>query len=298
MLIRERVNRLRFNLAVRSILRTPPLVSRGSKYTLLSMVQHRDIHSYLLAVKSLCRYIDPARIVVVADPTLDATDKRLLERHLPTLEWREAKDFQRDGVPRGGCWERLCAIADYVRDGYVIQLDADTVAIEPLPEVMSAVRDGVSFTLGTEDDTAIVSCSEIAAWARSRLTGWDQVQLLAESRLDQVEAESGYRYARGCAGFAGYPKDSFDFAKMRELSGRMERLLRERWSEWGSEQFSSNVLIASTPGARVLPHPKYCIPYYRREDTVFMHFIGYVRFTTPLYARLASQISRELLAVA
>lgn len=298
MLIRERVNQLRFNLAVRSILRTPPLVSRGKECTLLSMVQHRDVHSYLLAVKSFCRYIDPARIVVVADPTLDSMDKSLLDRHLPTIEWREAKDFLRTGVPRGGCWERLCAIADFVRDSYVIQLDADTVAVKPLPEVLSAVEEGVAFTLGTEDDTTIVSCSEIASWARPRLGRWDHVQLLAESRLDQVEAVSEYRYARGCAGFAGYPKGSFDFAKMRELSGRMERLLPDRWSEWGSEQFSSNVLIASTPGARVLPHPKYCAPHRRLAGTVFMHFIGYVRFTSPLYARLASQISRELLAVA
>jgi len=298
MVIRERINQLRFNLAVRAILRTPPVILQGNECTLLSMVQHRDVHSYLLAVKSFCRYASPTRVVVIADPTLDTMDRALVHRHVPGVQWREAHDYQRNGVPRGGCWERLCAIADFVRDSYVIQLDADTVAVQPMPEVLSAVRDGVAFTLGTEDDTKIVSCSEIAAWAHPRLSGRDHVQLVAESRLDQVEAATEYRYARGCAGFAGYPKGSFNFAKVREFSRRMEQVLPDRWSEWGSEQFSSNVLIASMPGARVLPHPKYCAPHRRYAGTVFMHFIGYVRYTTPLYARLASQISRELLAVA
>ena len=296
--ISEKLNRLRFDLAVRSILRTPPVKLDGNDFTVLSMVQHRDVRSYLLAVKSLCLYVKPSRVVVIADPTLDETDRAVMRRHVPGVEFREARDFQRDGIPRGGCWERFCAVADYARDSYVVQLDADTVAVEPLPEVLAAVADGAAFTLGTEDDMNIVSSSEIATWARSRLGPTDHIQLVAESRLDQIEAANEYRYVRGCAGFAGYPRASLDFAKVHEFSRRMEQVLPDRWSEWGSEQFSSNVLVASMPGARVLPHPKYCAPHRRRADTVFMHFIGYVRYTTPLYAHLASQISRELRAVA
>ncbi|HUW38669.1 MAG TPA: hypothetical protein VMV91_15190 [Rhodocyclaceae bacterium] len=298
MRIYEKVNRLRFNLAVRSILRTPPVKLQGHEYTLLSMVQHRDVYSYLLAVKSFCRYAEPSRVVVIADSTLDTMDRALIRRHVPGVELCEARNFQRDGIPTGGCWERFCAIADFVRDSYVIQLDADTVAVQPLPEVLAAVEDGTAFTLGTEDDMTIVSCSEIAAWARPRLSARDHVQLVAESLLDQIEASTEYRYVRGCAGFAGYPRASLDFAMVREFSHRMEQVLPDRWSEWGSEQFSSNVLIASMPGARVLPHPKYCAPHRRRTGTVFMHFIGYVRYATPLYARMASQISKELLTAA
>lgn len=295
--IPEKLNRLRFDLAVRSILRTPPVKLDGNDFTVLSMVQHRDVRSYLLAVKSFCLYTKPSRVVVIADPTLDATDRAVMRCHVPAVEFREARDFQPEGIPTGGCWERFCAVAEYVRDSYVVQLDADTVAVQAMPEVTAAVADGAAFTLGTEDDMKIVSCGEIATWARSRLSAMDHIQLVAESRLDQIEAADEYRYVRGCAGFAGYPRASLNFAKVREFSRRMERVLPDRWSEWGSEQFSSNVLVASMPGARVLPHPKYCAPHRRRPDTVFMHFIGYVRYATPLYARLASQLSRDLRAL-
>jgi hypothetical protein len=80
---------------------------------------------------------------------------------------------------------------------------------------------------------------------------------------------------------------------MRVISERMSRVM-PRWNEWGTEQFTSNLIVSSIPGARLLPHPKYCAPHCRKNDTVFFHFIGYVRFTTPLYAQLARIVAQEL----
>ena len=67
---------------------------------------------------------------------------------------------------------------------------------------------------------------------------------------------------------------------------------------WGTEQFSSNLLVASSPGARVLPHPRYCAAHRRTGDTAFLHFIGYVRHASGLYAQLAGEIAAELSASA
>ncbi len=290
------LNRFFFGLAVRGIAQTKSVRLGNQDLLVLSMVQHRDVLPYLLAIKSFCRYLQPARVVVVADPTLTAADRALMAQHILAIEFREQAEFRRPAIPQGGCWERLCAVAEYVRDSYVIQLDADTVAIGPMMEVVKAVEDQVAFTLGTENDQSIQTCSEISEWARGRLSSHDHVQLVAESRLDGIDGAESYRYIRGCAGFAGYPHGSFDIETIALFSKRMERILPDRWSEWGTEQFTSNVIVASMSATSILPHPKYCAPHRRVAESAFFHFIGYVRFASPLYAQLARRISTELRA--
>lgn len=264
--------------------------------TVLSMVQHRDVNSYLLAIKSFLRFLPAGRVVVVADPSLTELDRSILRHQIMGIELRDADEFRKPGIPVGGTWERLCAISEYVADSYVIQLDADTVAVAPMHDVARAVAEGTPFTLGTQDEQKVQSCAEIAAWARARGESGGHVQILAESLLDQIEGCGELRYIRGCSGFAGFPRNSFDFARLSDLSQRMQKLLGDRWSEWGTEQFTSNLLLASMPGFRPLPHPAYCAPHYRTEQTVFMHFIGFVRFSTLLYATLAHQVIRKLRA--
>lgn len=296
MRIGERFNRMLFNLTVRGI-ETTPVIRRGDLPLIaLSMVQKRDVHAYLLALKSFCRHVSASRIVVVADPTLDKQCREILRRQVPHIEFRDAREFQHPSIPKGGCWERLAAISQYVSEAYVIQLDADTVTVGPLDDVTTAVRDQVAFTLGTEDDQSIVTCKEISAWARARLAPDSHIQVVAEANLADVEGAEDLRYIRGCAGFAGYPRGSFDTARLHSLSERMRRLMPDKWDLWGTEQFTSNVLVASMPGARVLPHPTYCAPHRRRADSVFLHFIGYVRYSTMLYASLARRVTRELRA--
>lgn len=294
MSIAERIHKLHFTWAVRAMRATPPLAEGKHPFIALSMVQHRDVLPYLLALKSFARFLQPARVVLVADPTLNAPDRALLRRHVPHIEIREASEFQRDGVPRGGCWERLCAIAEYSRDTYVVQLDADTVATNQLDDVRNAIYSNVSFTLGTEDVQPITSCAEAAEWAKSRLGGGDHTQLLAEAHLDQFDPERRFLYARGCAGFAGFAPGSISGALVSHISETMAKLIGEKWSAWGTEQFASNLIVCSSPGAKLLPHPKYCHPGRATAATVFLHFIGFVRYRTNRYAQLARQIGRAL----
>lgn len=291
----ERLNKLRFDMTVRAILRTPPLVAGTRDLTVLSMVQHRDVNPYLLALKSFHRFLDPARVVLVADPTLDAEDRALIRRHVPHIVIHDAAEFHRAGIPQGGTWERLTAIARYAAQSQVVQLDADTVAVAPLQEVASALDAGVSFTLATDDDQAIVGTHDIAKWARARREGGsDHIQLLAEACLDRFDAAGAQRYVRGCSGFAGFAKGTFDPDRVADFSQRMQAHMGERWAQWGTEQFASNFFVANSPGARLLPHAQYCAPHRRTADTVFFHFIGYVRYTTGLYTRVAAEVVRDL----
>lgn len=296
MQIAERIHRAHFNWEVRAIRNTPPLTPGNGDFIALSMVQHRDVLPYLLALKSFARYMSPSRVVLVADPTLDTDDRALLRQHVPHIEIREASEFHVDKIPRGGTWERLTAISQYSSDSFVIQLDADTVAIADVAAARRAVHDRVCFTLGTEDVQPIMTCAQAAAWAKPRLDGQDHTQLLAEANLDRFDSDGRFRYARGCSGFAGFAPGSIDPVQMRDISARMAELVGPQWSAWGTEQFTSNLLICSSPGARILPHPTYCNPGRMTDATVFLHFIGYVRYRSSLYAKLARKISHELLA--
>lgn len=294
----ERFNRFRFDRAVKALASTPPLLRGNEPFTVLSMVQHRDVFPYLLALKSFARYSHPERVVLVADPSLMEDDRRILRQHVPGIVIREVTDFRRPEIPVGGCWERLCAISEYVADSYVIQLDSDTVTTQPVPEVVSGIREQVSFILGTDEGEVFVSCSKAADFARQMIEKfkYDHVQLLAEAQLDRIGLDDVRQYVRGCAGFSGFAPGSFDTARMVAISRRMTELLGERWTAWGTEQFTSNLIVSNTAGARVLPHPKYCMPDVRTHETAFLHFIGYQRYVSSFYAQLAGRIARELSA--
>ena len=294
MIFGERINKLRFSLAVQKILKTPEVHTIPNGPIVLSMVHHRDVLPYLLALKSFSRYVVPSRVVVVADPTITEMDSNLLRKHVPSLVIRHASEFHTAQLPKGGTWERLTAISEYVGEGFVIQIDADTVASGPMREVQTAIKNNQAFLLGTEDVQQIQICSEVAAWAQPRLSGSDHVQLVAESMLGRLADQGRWRYVRACSGFAGFPKSSLDRTVLLKLSQEMGLLLGSRWWEWGTEQFSSNLLLASMAEATVLPHPKYCAPHRANGETVFRHFIGYVRHVTPLYAVMASKIASEL----
>lgn len=292
--VRLAINRRRFDRELQSIRDTKPIHMGNVPLTLLSMVHHRDVLSYLLAAKSFARFVAPAKVVIVADPSITAADRELLRQHIPDVCFRNAAEFHCPELPKGGCWERLTAIAEYAQENFVIQLDADTVATKPIPEVEQAIRENHAFLLGTEDVQQIQPGAEVAAWAKGRLAGNDHIQLVAESILDRLSDQQHWKYVRACAGFAGFPRGAFGKEQLVRISQEMGALLGARWAEWGTEQFSSNLVLSSIEGAKLLPHPKYCAPHRANGDTAFRHFIGYVRHTTPLYADLAGQVAAEL----
>ena len=141
----------------------------------------------------------------------------------------------------------------------------------------------------------ILTCTEAAEWAKPRLDGQDHTQLMAEACLDRFDTTGKYRYARGCAGFAGFAPGTINPTMVREISARMSALVGPQWAAWGTEQFTSNLIVCSSPGARLLPHPSYCHPGRITSATVFLHFIGYVRFSNGLYAKLAREVSHDLI---
>ena len=156
-----------------------------------------------------------------------------------------------------------------------------------MEEVRTAVAEGRSFVLATEDGQDFVPVAQAATWAKSRAVAGEHVQILSEANLDRLPDSDSARYVRGCAGFSGFAPGSFSRGQLREFSHAMRAILGDKWSAWGTEQFASNYMVSNSPSATVLPHPKYCHPGRERPGTVFLHFIGFVRFNTDRYARAA-----------
>ena len=293
-----RLNRVLFNRVAGAVLSTPPAHRGSAAFCALSMVHHRDVVPYLLAIKSFILYAGPARVVVVADPTLNAEDRAVLRQHVPHIEILEAADFRRPALPVGGTWERLAAISVLCADVSVVQLDADTLTLGPPIEVVSALLVGRSFVVRSEAGVEIVDVSTAAAEGRRRAESSNHVQVAAEACLPQLNPLESFRSARGCSGFTGFGRAHISLALLTDVSAQFRALLRARWDEWGTEQVTSNLLAASAPGAFMLPHPRYCNADSQAAETVLAHYIGYARFTSRAYERQARQTIARLMGAA
>ena len=124
------------------------------------------------------------------------------------------------------------------------------------------------------------------------------VQVIAEQNFCKLRNYEVLRYVRGCSGFAGFARGSLDRGKLETLSGEIRSVLGEKWTEWGSEQVTSNICIANSPKSTVLPYPKYAnfSPEIPWKDSSFLHFIGTYRFNDGAYVQKAREAITRLQA--
>jgi len=290
--VRRDYFRSQYQQTVRDVLSTKPLQRGELPFVLLSMVHKRDVCSYLVAVKSFTHFLNPGCIVVVCDPSIDQHDRATLMSHVPHLELREADEFTHPDIPRGGTWERLFAISIYARDNYVVQLDADTLTVHPIPEVLEAISNHQGFVLGEKPDTPIRDLHAVRENALPWMQPGAHIQGIVETEMVNVGLPSDARYIRGCSGFAGFPPSTKMQDTMTDFSRRMRAKLGEDWKRWGTEQVTSNYLVSNAFGTRALPFPKYGTPDCATAETAFYHFIGSMRFVNSKYQARSRQAIR------
>jgi hypothetical protein len=295
--LNDRMRRMRFANACWGILRAAPVaLDATSGMVVLSQLQHKDVLLFLLALKSFARRVRPRAVYVLDDGSLSERDRGKLRDHIPGLTLLDRAEFRSSACPIGGTWERLLAISALVRDHYVIQLDSDTLTVGAIDEVRACVERQTAFALGTWDRQKIETMRERYDTARKLVPqGHDHVQVVAEAHFHRLREFESLRYVRGCSGFAGFAKGSFERNFVEAISGQMRSALGDRWAEWGSEQVMSNIVIANIPNAVVLPHPKYADCHKMKQGvTEFIHFIGGCRFDGGDYARLGTELIATL----
>jgi hypothetical protein len=289
--LRDKYKRWAFARDCKGVLATPPIeLDPRSAVMMYTQLQHKDVLMGLIAFKSFASRVAVGSVRILDDGSLDAGDKTLLREHLPGVEFLELSAVRNDTCPRGGCWERLLWIARLTRDHFVVQLDSDTLTVGPLPEVAACLAESRSFVIGTWDNQTAETMEfrhGEAVRHLAKVAGKPHIQLLAEANFDKLERFHELSYIRGCAGFAGFAMGSVDTEFIEAVSRQMKSAIGEAWSEWGSEQLMSNIVVANDPRAVVLPHPKYCDCTKLKPDAAFVHFIGSCRFTGGVYARMA-----------
>ncbi len=76
--------------------------------------------SDIISIKSFYRYLKGGEIVILDDGTLTTSDMKMLIYHVRPLQIVHIDQVKTNKYPKGGCWERLLLISDYVKNYCVI----------------------------------------------------------------------------------------------------------------------------------------------------------------------------------
>lgn len=295
---RRALHRAAFDFTIRGLLQTTPLPVADAPVTVVSMVCHGEVRMYLLALKSFVRQLGASpSVVVLNDGSLTPEDAGLLQKHIPSLSLVEISSIGTGSCPRGGCWERLLLISDLVQSGYVVQLDSDTLTQQAIPEVLACISGNRSFTL-LGDRSFPQAQPMLEAWGALKSNRSPQPQAVCERNFDRLPEAATLLYLRGNAGFVGFARDSITRERIEWFSERMRGIAEGTWDRWGSEQLTSNLLIANTEGSVPLAFPKYCSywahPEVEYSESAFVHFIGPYRYANGVYSKSAEEVLRAL----
>jgi len=295
--IRQGILRDWFNIQCNTILKTKPVFSNSKDdLAIVTMVSHLDILMYIVAIKSFFRRINHGKVIVLNDGSLTNSDKTKLKTHINSLQIIDIEDIRSNNVPRRGCWERIWLISELVKDCYVVQLDADTVTINDIPEVINNINMNRSFAIGTEQNQNILPI--YFACEKAKLWNSDFIQVVAESNFDKLKNYNNLKYTRCSASFTGFAKNSFSNKEIIDFSMQMENIIGLRWNNWGSEQVTSNYIICNSADANILPYPRYASyhanPEINYKNSSFLHFIGTSRFKNGLYINRVKEVLSNL----
>ena len=285
-----------FNWKSKKILDTDSLHIVKDKVIIISMLRHSDVIMYLVAIKSFYQRFSKGEIVILNDGSLTNRDLNLLKEHFLPKDIVHINDIKNSVCPKGGCWERILLISEYVQDYFVIQLDADTITFGDIPEAHQRVSDKTSFALGTPTGQFIETMRE----SNERRRHWpkDHLQIKIEQKFYKLIEYEKLKYVRGGAAFAGFAPGSFSLAELENFSQQMNEIIGEDWTRWGTEQITSNFLVANSPKSKMMPFPKYAghhPPHNRSyKNSHFIHFYGPYRWANGFYVESAKNFVDSL----
>ena len=179
----------------------------------------------------------------------------------------------------------------------MIQLDADTLTLGDISEVHRRVDSNTSFALPTKSGPIIETMSE----SNERIRNWTNphIQVKAEKNFYQLEEYEQLKYVRGTSAFAGFAHKSFNLSKLEQFSINMQKILGNDWQKWGTEQVTSNFIVANSNPSKMMPLQKYSDHYPPHnisfENTSFIHFYGAHRYENKLYIKKAKKVIEALL---
>ncbi len=292
------IQKKRFELAIANIAKTKPInYKQETSVTIVTMLGHNTVLMYLVAIKSFMHHFGYGTIEVINDGSLTDEDIELLNHHIPGITYSNANEVDTLSCPSYISWKRVLRIAELAKQSYVIQLDSDTVSLAPLIDIHDKVQSNEGFLIGSDRWKQGVDVN----FLHHIVSHWNtsHVQPSAEKIFHEIEFfNDGTKYLRGCAGFAGYPKNFATPAEIESLSRQIEEKIGSKWHEWGSEQTATLCLISKTRNASILPWPKYQNFMFPKanepiESASFIHFLGTNRYNQNSYLKLVKKFNEN-----
>jgi hypothetical protein len=161
------------------------------------------------------------------------------------------------------------------------------------------VDNNTSFALPTKSGPKIETMRE----SNERIKNWTNphIQVKAEKNFYQLKDYENLNYVRGTSAFAGFAPQSFDLSTLEQFSIDMQKILGKDWQKWGTEQVTSNFIIANSYPSKMMPIQKYSDHYPPHhlsfENTSFIHFYGAHRYENRLYIKNAKKVIDALLTI-
>lgn len=279
-----------------------PLAVGEGNFALVSQLRHIDVAQYLVAVRSFVACaLSPAQIHIINDGSLTPDDLDRLKRHIPHVNMVDIADIDTGDCPNGGTWERLKYIIDLSQEIYAIQMDADIFCRQSIEAVKQAIEQNRPFLLGThmegnDSGRKVIPLAEASDFADQNQQRHVQNQVERQLRHLNLPEQ---KYIRGCSGFAGFARQCVSWQTARNFSREMESLLKSdfcSWTTWGTEQVTSNFVLANAPSVLVLTVPEYInhdgSPL--SDHVRLIHFLGFARFENDTYRTLATKFIAEI----
>lgn len=299
--LKEKLFKVLLKSNLKRVRKTQPIhCCPTSDVAVVTQVYHDALDMTLVALKSFIIEFGDVDLHVVDDGSLTEADKHEINKHLPNCRIIGFEEIDLCRCPQGGTWERLVYILNICVDKYVIQVDTDTVTTGSLSHVKSLVEQNKAFTIGSPSFPDPLTLEEIFNVASSKTN--QHIQLISEALLRDISSIELKSYLRGCSAFTGFPKGCNLLNSLNNFSEEMEsKVGTEAWREWGTEQFSSNVMISMCKDSSILPWPEYQnfgFPFKR--DPIFgasvIHFIGSNRYHDTTYSKAANSVISKLKA--
>jgi hypothetical protein len=292
---RRRLKTWNFDRQIAAVRDTPPLRVNPAGWSIASMIMDRDVPMYLLCIKAFYAHLGAGHVVGIIRRTTPQALRETLRRHVDGIELVVREDIDTGACQRGGTWERLVFLLDRSENQYMIQMDADVLAVGPdLAEIKDCIARNAAFTLTDNQPFRTMREAAVAAQADSDSR---YVGIAIEQRFDRYPDCDRLRYIRGSAGLTGFARGGFARAWIEDFHRIMEGMLPDRWREWGSEQCGSNFAAANTPEAVALPYPAYrnFDPGAARDRSKCFHFLGSHRFADGYFAARGREVIGRLL---
>jgi len=293
-----------------SIQKTSPItVNPNASTSIHTIVPHRYLNAYLLAIKSFLRFYSDIAVYVHDDGSLTPIDITIIKKHIDQviiLKRNEADSYFDDKVNDAFLSKVRKSYTSYLKlfdpafrsnSQRIILLDTDTLFIKRPDLIIDwAINGGNSWYHLAPKGTMKIKKDSI----NSNKSSSDHIQTLIIQQLNNINRElsKDYKLKQGfCAGFIGYNSKDIDLLELKALLITLHEKFKDRIFKWGSEQTIHGLILCGNK-ADALPIENYFVftqnNAHLAKEATFLHFVGENRFYKMIYPKLARQIIKEL----